>query len=104
MLPSVNVPRVADPTTQRGLDSLAGALKAVLACPLLDGVFVTTTVTGTPKNVPHLLGRKPVGCLLLVGQQVEVLTEDVTQRTDVFLRLSCTAYDTGSMSVTLWVF
>jgi hypothetical protein len=100
------------------LNSLKGdlqsILRAILGQPILSGILITTSLSSTPLEIPHKLGRvytgyiivkqeswDPVGQVFLpdtpfTGSIYEAKSEDPKQ----FISL----YSTGDVAVNMWVF
>lgn len=94
--------QVSDPVVQRALDSLVDTLRRVLLCPFLDGVLVpNVAVTSSYTNVPHTLGRKPRGYIVVQNSGSTMLVEDETKRTAAFLSLKC---GSGTLTTDIWVY
>lgn len=95
--------QVSDPVVQRALDSLVDTLRRVLLCPFLDGVLVANVSVSSSgyTNVPHTLGRKPRGYIVVQNSNATMLVEDETQRTAAFLSLKS---GSGSLTTDIWVY
>lgn len=99
--PSYSVNLTDQASVQRMGDGIAKAVQGLVNIEILSGTLIKDIdLTTSALKIPHKLGRKPLGYIVVRRDAASTVYEQAEDREDLFLTLVATA----AVRVSLWVF